>query len=373
MNPQELLLTLQFSSLVLTLMMALLLLFTRIHARNTTRNYEESRWLLFTALILFAVHYALQMKFGFRAQGDDVGAVINILFYTPSIYMISYTVVNLVSRKRYLRLYVISSIVCLVLMAACFLTGLFTYHSLHMPNALYAMGGVFSLNMALLVFYPLREMRRARKQIENETADDLSNFNLYMFTGTLLLLIMAIFIPVIIFSLWALAIIGPLYWLVFYFYIVSFMALGFNISSVGSVIGDEDASQNQSEEQLPQEQHLEPEKIARIEEAIARWRASRGYSLSNLSVLTMANQLGIPKRDLSRYISEELGMTFRVWLSNVRIEEVKNLLLKNDSFSNESIALECGFSSRSWMQEKFKASTGMTPNEWRETQKKSNN
>lgn len=65
------------------------------------------------------------------------------------------------------------------------------------------------------------------------------------------------------------------------------------------------------------------------------------------------------------------GSTFRVWLSNIRIEEAKQMLLTNSDYSIEAVAESCGFSSRSWMQEKFKASTGMTPAEWREAKKKS--
>ena len=40
--------------------------------------------------MLFALHYLLQMIFGFRAQGDDVGALINIMFYMPAAFLIEH-------------------------------------------------------------------------------------------------------------------------------------------------------------------------------------------------------------------------------------------------------------------------------------------
>ncbi len=70
----------------LTLFFALVL--SSLQKTDTTKAYEIVRWLLAFAMLLFAVHYIMQMVFGFRAQGDDVGAVINILFYSPIAYIL---------------------------------------------------------------------------------------------------------------------------------------------------------------------------------------------------------------------------------------------------------------------------------------------
>ena len=376
-DSRTLLLVLQCSCLVVSLMMALLLGFARIHTRTLVRRYESSRWLLFTAMALYTVHYALQIGFGFRAQGDDVGAVINILFYTPATYMVSYSIVNLVVGSRHRRFYLVAGGVCQLLLVACFVLGLTSYHSLHMPWALHVMGALFTLNTAVMIFFPLREMRRARPQIESETADDLSGFYLYMRTGTLLLLLMAIFVPVTIFSLSILAVIGPIFMLALFFYTVSFVALGFNIASVSDYIesGDSGNTQpalapaNESEGTGEPTTSQPAVEKAHLEQAIAQWRARHGYSVTNLGINSLAEQLGVSKRDLSDYIAKVYGTTFRVWLSNVRIEEVKRMLIEHENYSNESIAQECGFSSRSWMQEKFKAQTGLTPLEWKELHK----
>ena len=71
----------------LTLFFALVL--SSLQKTDTTKSYEIVRWLLAFAMLLFAVHYIMQMVFGFRAQGDDVGAVINILFYSPIAYILT--------------------------------------------------------------------------------------------------------------------------------------------------------------------------------------------------------------------------------------------------------------------------------------------
>lgn len=378
-DPQTLLLLLQFGCFIITLMLALLLAYARIHTRLIVRRYETSRWLLFTAMMLYAVHYALQMVCGFRAQGNDVGAVINILFYTPITYLLSYAIINLIGQSRHQRFYLPASGICFVLIIICFTIGQITYHSLHMPIASDIMGGLFALNTIVVIYYPLREMQRAQRQIENETADDLSGFNLFMKTSTLLLMVMGAFITIFIFSINILYIVGPLFMLALFFYIVSFVALGFNISTVSDYIESEDScpkpdATNESASVSGGEDCKEqPKSTQTLEEAIAAWRTRRGFSVTSLGINALAEQLGVTKRELADYIAQVHGTTFRVWLSNVRIEEVKRMLIEHENYSNESIAQECGFSSRSWMQEKFKAQTGLTPSEWRAAMKHEHN
>lgn len=379
--PQTLLLLLQFFCFTITLLMALLLTFSRIHTRHLVHRYEASRWMLVATMLIYLVHYALQMIFGFRAQGDDVGATINILFYTPAIFLLSYNIVYLLSGRRCMRFYLTTGAIGYALIAATFIAGLTTYHSLHMPIALNVMGGLYTLITAITILCPLREMRQARQKIESETAGDLSGFNLYMKTGTMLLLVTGMFVPGVIFSLSMLAIIGPFFMLTLFFYTVSFVALGFNISSVSDYMENEDnlidSDDLPASATAPQDpdHHDGDSSIHRatnavtLEEAIARWRERRGYSVTNLGLNSLAEQLGVSKRELTDYIAQVHGTTFRVWLSNVRIEEVKRMLIEHDNYSNESIAQECGFSSRSWMQEKFKAQTGLTPIEWKEAHK----
>lgn len=78
-----------FQSCAMTVMalMALLLLSSRFFQPHTTLNYEKSRWLLFTAMLLAVVHYLLQIFLGFRAASDELGALVNMIsIRQPSIW-----------------------------------------------------------------------------------------------------------------------------------------------------------------------------------------------------------------------------------------------------------------------------------------------
>ena len=211
-------------------------------------------------------------------------------------------------------------------------------------------------------------MRITRKQIENETGSDIRNYKLYMRTGTILLFITAGSIPFAIFFTEILIVTAPFYIFTIFFYIISFIALGFHLSPVRQIL--EENSKTRFNLALEEGyQQLKPERYSFLNKALEKWHAEKGFKDPDLNAATMAESLGVDKKELSQYIYEKYGHTFRIWLSNIRIEEVKKLLLSREDYSNETIAYECGFSSRTWLQQKFKASTGMTPNEWKNIQK----
>lgn len=73
----------------------------------------------------------------------------------------------------------------------------------------------------------------------------------------------------------------------------------------------------------------------------------------------------VNKNDFTNYLNNKYEQTFRVWLSDVRTEEAKRMMIENPDYSNELISIECGFSSRVYFQRMFKEKTGLTPSEWK--------
>ena len=59
---------LQFGCFLVTLILAIYIAMSRLFVVTTVRRYEQSRWLLFSGLLLLTVHFLLQMKFNFRLQ-----------------------------------------------------------------------------------------------------------------------------------------------------------------------------------------------------------------------------------------------------------------------------------------------------------------
>lgn len=86
---------LQFACFIFMLLNAAIVAVSHLHVKWESERYERSRWMIVAAMIGLAVQYMMQMFFGFRAADDGLGAVINILVYTPCFSLISMGIYNL--------------------------------------------------------------------------------------------------------------------------------------------------------------------------------------------------------------------------------------------------------------------------------------
>ncbi|MEM7185708.1 MAG: helix-turn-helix transcriptional regulator [Bacteroidota bacterium] len=99
-------------------------------------------------------------------------------------------------------------------------------------------------------------------------------------------------------------------------------------------------------------------------------KGDRNFLNPDLSLEMTAQQLGLSSGHLSKVINTEMGMSFKDYLNNLRIEEAK-LYLKDPEFSNYTlvaIGLEAGFNSKSAFNASFKKITGLTPSQFRQQQ-----
>ena len=362
----DILLIMQAVSMGVSLTLFLVLVLSCFQKPDTTRTYENVRWLLTLAMLLLGIHYFLQMWFGFRAQGDDVGAVFNILFYSPVTYILSYSILRISCGRGYK--FLLASVTSMTLTLCCFIYGYLHYGSLHMQGVLYIMGLIYLLTVVFFIIYPMKEVRRVRKLVDEESGQEPILYNLYMRTSVRLLYIASILVAVSIFCTSMLLIAGPLFLIALVFYIISFVALGFNIRQVNDIFVEE------TEEEVCSERGnatveaaktvMDDEQKAKISDLIEEWRKNQGYATAEINSSLLASRLNIPKRQLVQYLREVEGKTFRIWLSGLRLEEAKRKIIEHPEYSNETIAERCGFS-RSHLQVKFKETTGLTINEWR--------
>lgn len=361
------LLLIQIISMTLTFFVGVMLALGRVHMTTIVHRYEVSRWMLVAAMLIYSVHYLLQIVFGFRASGDDVGAVVNIVFYAPVVYLISYSIVRLSSDTVYTRKYTLFSTISYTIILATFVVGLSIHHSLHFGALTYVLGVEFFASIVFAVVDILKAGGSFRRELENDTAGDLSMYNNFMLTGTYLLLIFSLLTPAIIFSRILLMIVGPLFLIILFVFAVNFLCLGFNMRPIADVLDSHDvqkAGDDRSNAHATEEELSAEDKDA-IQSALDTWKTRGGYSNQDVTLGKLAKSIGVSSQALGQFIGTSHGVTFRVWLSRMRIEEAKRLLISRPEATIEYIAEECGFSSRSYFQNLFKAETGFTPREWR--------
>lgn len=94
----------------------------------------------------------------------------------------------------------------------------------------------------------------------------------------------------------------------------------------------------------------------------------RGYRQEDLSIARLANQLAVPEYRLRRLINQRLGhRNFSAFINSYRLDEASAVLADpaRSHLPVLSIALEAGFQSIGPFNRAFKASTGMTPSDYR--------
>ena len=90
---------------------------------------------------------------------------------------------------------------------------------------------------------------------------------------------------------------------------------------------------------------------------------SKPFLQSNLSLAQVASQLDISRHHLSQVINKNLQTTFFDLINSFRVKEFKNRISNGEAekFTVLSIALSCGFNSKSAFNRIFKNQTGSTP------------
>lgn len=371
---------LQFACLIFMFISAFFIAVTRLHVRWINRRYEWSRWMIFAALLFMAVHFFLQMYFGFRATDEDVGAVINVLVYLPCFTLFSMAIYNIEATHTKRRKMNIICAAVYAAMLAAFAVGYSFSGSLNIGAWLYVMLALFFGNIVYCIYMIIIEMNKRKKLLETMTATDMLPFIRYARASIAMLSLIAISMPFAILSTKSLYIIGPVGLLVLLFFIVNFVAFG-NCYVPTEELLDRERGNGETDDDEPttaensasqsaadceqSAQRLSAERSAFIQAALDKWCADMGYKDSSVNMLTLSHSLDINKNELSQFFSQCQNTTFRIWLSEIRFNAAKKMMKEFPDYNNDIISAECGFSSRSYLYRIFKEKEGCTPVEWR--------
>ena len=124
----------------------------------------------------------------------------------------------------------------------------------------------------------------------------------------------------------------------------------------------------QVERKLP-EQTLR--RMERLESSLSRWLKDKGWRTPVRTVGEAAERLGTDSKTLYYYFERRVGMDFRTWRTRLRLEDAMRLLREEPDTPALDIAERVGFSNRSNFSRQFLAYTGLTPGQWRATDRKS--
>ena len=379
---------LQFACFIFMLINAFIVALSHLHVRWENKRYERSRWMIVIALIGLAIQYVIQMGFGFRAADDSLGAVVNILVYTPCFSLISMGIYNIETTRSNLRKMILMCSGIYAAIIAVFCVGISLHHSLYIREGLYLMLTLFCVSVFYCIYMIIQEMIRRKNMLETMAATDLLPYVRYSRASVVILWLAVLAMPIAIFSTTLLYIVGPVVLFALLFFNLTFIALGSSyvpteellnkeeeslrtyenrICRIGGVLhsAKQQNSINRSAESL---QQLSDERRNFIQNSLDQWCMDLGYKDCNVNMLTLSRTLCISKNELSLFFDQCLHSNFRIWLSEIRLNAAKKMMLEYPDYSNDIISAECGFSCRTHLYRIFKTKEGCSPTEWRVAQ-----
>ena len=217
---------LQFACFIFMLVNAFFVAVSHLHVRWENKRYERSRWMIVVAMIGLAMQYLIQMAFGFRAADDSLGAIINILIYTPCFSLISLGIYNIETIRTNLRKMILmcSGIYAAIIVVLC--VGISLHQSLYIREGLYLMLTLFCVSVFYCIYMIIQEMIRRKNMLETMAATDLLPYVRYSRASVVILWLAVLAMPIAIFSTTLLYIVGPVVLFALLFFNLTFIALG---------------------------------------------------------------------------------------------------------------------------------------------------
>lgn len=117
----------------------------------------------------------------------------------------------------------------------------------------------------------------------------------------------------------------------------------------------------------------EPETNSEVKKALLiAMESDKSFLTPDLSLAMLAHQLNITQKTISQALNNDLNKNFHDFVNEYRVEEVKKRLVDPafDHFTILAIAMDSGFNSKSSFNRIFMKTTGMSPKQFREKQKK---
>ena len=361
-------------ALPLMLFFGFYFLFAKTPEKKIFANYLRSRRIMGVALLLLAANYSVHFFLGIRFQNVNSAILMNLSTYFLCYYLFSSAMITLldrfyITRKRswtHIILWVIFSILSGVVL-------------LLLPGGTMQKIGLLVL-AAWLVIYGLMlarrvivAYRRAVMIFDDTHADDIGAYIEWLSIFTYWALIFGVgcglltFLPDEYVFIWILSSI-PFYSYLFYSYqnYLLFYEQVENAFEQDIHSEEELLTNSETEHEIVSEKEV-PKSYTEFIERVDNWIKTDGYVQQGLTIKELSEILYTNRTYLSAYIKTTYKMTFREWITSLRLEYAKNILKEHPEINIQKLAESSGFLSQSNFIKLFSEKEGCTPAKWKKS------
>jgi len=359
------------TALPLMLFFGFYFLFAKTPEKKIFKNYLRSRQMMGIAMLLLSANYSVHFFFGIRFKNADSAILMNMSTYFLCYSLFSSALIMLLDRFYVTKRRVWTHIILWIVFST--LSGVVLFL---LPSGIIQKISLFALAVWLVVFGVVLARRviiayRRAIRIFNETqADDIGAYIEWLSIFTYWAVIFGVgcglltFLPDKYVFIWILSSI-PFYSYLFYSYQ--------NYLLFYEQVENAFEQDMQSEEELLTNSGIEPEMVSEevpgsyteFIEKVDNWIKTDGYVQQGLTIKELSKILYTNRTYLSAYIKTTYKMTFREWITSLRLEYAKNILKKHPEINIQKLAESSGFLSRSNFIKLFSEKEGCTPAKWK--------
>ena len=361
------------TALPLMLFFGFYFLFAKTPEKKIFKNYLRSRQMMGIAMLLLSANYSVHFFFGIRFKNADSAILMNMSTYFLCYSLFSSALIMLLDRFYITKRRVWTHIILWIIFST--LSGVVLFL---LPSGIMQKFSLFALAAWLVVFGVVLARRviiayRRAIQIFNETlADDIGAYIEWLSIFTYWAVIFGVgcglltFLPDRYVYIWVLSSI-PFYCYLFHCYQ--------NYLLFYEQVENAFEQDIQSEEELLTNSGIEPEMVSEevpesyteFIEKVDNWIKTDGYVQQGLTIKELSKILYTNRTYLSAYIKTTYKMTFREWITSLRLEYAKNILKEHPEINIQKLAESSGFLSQSNFIKLFSEKEGCTPAKWKKS------
>ena len=367
-----------YTALPLMLFFGFYFLFAKTPEKKIFKNYLRSRQIMGIAMLLLSANYSVHFFFGIRFKNADSAILMNMSTYFLCYSLFSSALIMLLDRFYITKRRVWTHIILWIIFST--LSGVVLFL---LPSGIMQKFSLFALAAWLVVFGVVLARRviiayRRAIRIFNETqADDIGAYIEWLSIFTYWALIFGVgcglltFLPDEYVFIWILSSI-PFYSYLFYsyqnyllFYEQVEKAFEQDIQSEEELL-----TNSETEHEIVFEKEI-TRSYTEIIEKVANWIKTDGYVQQGLTIKELSEILYTNRTYLSAYIKTTYKMTFREWITSLRLEYAKNILKEHPEINIQKLAESSGFLSQSNFIKLFSEKEGCTPAKWKKANQES--
>ena len=362
------------TALPLMLFFGFYFLFAKTPEKKIFKNYLRSRQIMGIAMLLLSANYSVHFFLGIRFKNADSSILMNMSTYFLCYSLFSSALIMLLDRFYITKRRVWTHIILWIIFST--LSGVVLFL---LPSGIMQKFSLFALAAWLVVFGVVLARRviiayRRAIRIFNETqADDIGAYIEWLSIFTYWALIFGVgcglltFLPDEYVFIWILSSI-PFYSYLFYSYqnYLLFYEQVENAFEQDIQSEEELLTNSETEHEIVSEKEV-PKSYTEFIERVDNWIKTDGYVQQGLTIKELSEILYTNRTYLSAYIKTTYKMTFREWITSLRLEYAKNILKEHPEINIQKLAESSGFLSQSNFIKLFSEKEGCTPAKWKKS------